>query len=715
MNLFCKFVINSTDMKYTFLLWAILLIQLSFAQGLKTYTDDFDEKSDLWELDHRENIYIKAKNGQLIVDYYGEDNYATVTEYEFFYPSKKFSFKAAFTHLDVVKHKKKVYGDGLVWGEDDDGNFYAFTLNNKKQYLIYSVKDGKQKKLIKEWKNSSHIKGGDEFDELSIEKENLQLVFYINGNEVERLKQQQFYGPGYGIIVEKNTKVGFDYFSVSHPPVSINIIEEADFGTKRISLGDAINTYYHEFVPVISPDDQTIFFSRLNYPDNVGRDRLEDIWESKRDKKTGEWVKAFPINNLNNSGENEVLSVTPDGNQLLLSGKYNSKGKYSGDGLSISNRTSYGWGSPKSLKIFGFENDHSKMSACLSNNEKYMIFAANGKSSFGSTDLYVTSLLDDGNWSIPLNLGPTVNTQYKDETPFLASDGKTLFFSSDGMPGYGKGDIFVTKRLDDTWRNWTDPLNLGPVVNSEEWDAYFSMPAKGDSGYIVSRHDAKGESDIFKVKVSLNARPEPVVLVKGTVYNSITKQPIEAKITYHELSSDLELGIARSNPDNGEYEIIMARGKKYSFYAEKKGFYSVREHLDKIKLVEYQEIDMDLYLAPLAPGSSIRLNNIFFKKGTGTILKESYPELDRLVGIMNANPTLEIEIEGHTDGLGSVNSSIKLSEERVESVKEYLVNRSIDKKRISGTGYGGARPIVNNSTEENRAKNRRVEIKIKKI
>lgn len=702
-------------MKHLIIFLVTFLCTELFAQGLKTYTDDFNEKSTLWELDHRENIYIKAKDGVLIVDYYGEEDYATVTEYEFFYPSKQFSFNAAFTHLDVVSNKKKVYGDGLVWGEDDDGNFFAFTLNNKKEYLLYKVEQGKQKKLIKDWKSSTHIKGGDEYDELSIEKDGLELVFFINGNEVERLKQVQFFGPGYGIIVEKNTKVGFDYFSVTHPPVFIDEVDDADFGAKKIPLGQEINTYYHEFVPVISPDGKTLFFSRYNHPDNIGRDRLEDIWESKIDKKTGEWIKSFPVHSLNNDGENEVLSVSPDGNQLLLAGKYNSKGKYSGAGLSITNRTSNGWTNPKALKIYGFENDHSKMSACLSNDEKYLIFAANGKGSFGSTDLYVSSYLDDETWSIPLNLGPAINTQYKEETPFLASDGKTLFFSSDGMPGYGKGDIFMTKRLDDTWRNWSDPKNLGPVVNSEEWDAYFSMPAKGDSGYVVSRFNAKGESDIFKVKVSLNARPEPVVLVKGTVYNSITKQPIEAKITYHELSSDLELGIARSNPDDGGFEIVMARGKLYSFYAEKTGFYSVREHLDEIKLVEYQEIEMDLFLTPLAPGASIRLNNIFFKKGTGNILKESFPELDRLVGIMNANPSLEIEIEGHTDGLGSAKSSLELSEKRVESVKEYLVNRGIDKRRISGTGYGGAKPIVNNSTEENRAKNRRVEIKIKKI
>ena len=694
----------------------LLSIVLGFSQGgLETYVDNFDTKSDLWEIDHRENIYVKAKNGVLVVDYYGEEDYATVTEYEFFYPSKSFKFKAAFSHLDVVSNKSKTYGDGLVWGEDDDGNFFAFTLNNNNQYLIYKVEGGKQKKLIKDWTDSPHLKGDATFDELSIEKEGLMLVFYINGNEVQRIKQENFFGPGYGLIVEKNTKVGFDYFSVSHPPVSINLIEDANFGSKKIPLSDAINSYYHEFVPIISPDGKTLFFSRYNHPQNNGRDRLEDVWVSKQDKTTKQWTKAYPLEPLNNENENEVLSVSPDGNQLLVSGKYNSRGKYSGPGLSIANRTSYGWGTPEALKIYGFENDNSKMSACLSNDEKYLIFAANGKGSFGSTDLYVSSLMGDNTWSIPMNLGPAINTQYKEETPFLASDGKTLFFSTDGMPGYGKGDIFVTKRLDDTWRNWSDPKNLGPVVNSEEWDAYFSMPAKGDSGYVVSRHGAMGESDIFKVKVEFSARPEPVVLVKGTVYNSITKQPIEAKITYHELSSDLELGIARSNPDDGGFEIVMARGKLYSFYAEKKGFYSVREHIDEIKLVEYQEIEKNLYLTPLAPGSSIRLNNIFFVKGEGTILKESYPELDRLVGILNENETLEIEIEGHTDGLGSANGSMILSEERVMSVKNYLIERGIDKRRISGTGYGGTRPIVDNSTEENRALNRRVEVKIKKI
>lgn len=704
-------------MRGLFFFLAVNLIYLVQAQkGIELVTDNFDRESKLWELDYRENIYIKAKNGVLVVDYYGEKPYSTVTEYEFFYPSKNFLFKASFTHLDVVTEKKKVYGDGLVWGEDDDGNFFAFTLNNKKQYLIYKVENGKQKKLIKEWTPCSAIKGGGEYDELSITKEGTQLVFGINGTEVKRLNQESFFGPGYGILVEKNTKVGFDYFTVGHPKVIVNHIDGADFGKGKINIGPPINTYYHEFAPVISPDGKTMFFSRYNHPGNIGPDRLEDVWETKKDKKTGEWKEAFNLSDpLNNLGQNEVLSVTPDGNMLLLSGKYSSKGKYKGEGLSITKRTSHGWGQPTPLVMYGFENDHSKMSATLSNDEKYLIFAANGKGSFGSTDLYVSSLLDNGTWSIPMNLGPTVNSAYKDETPFLASDGKTLFYSSDGMPGYGKGDIFVTKRLDDTWMSWSDPKNLGPKVNSEEWDAYFTIPASGDSAYVVSRNHAIGESDIFKLKLSLSARPEPVVLVKGTVFNSITKQPIEAKITYHELSSDLEMGIARSSPDNGEYEIVMARGKKYSFYAEKSGYYSVREHIDEVKLVEYQEIEKNLYLTPLAPGATIRLNNIFFGRGKSVILKESFPELDKLVGIMNANPTLEIEIEGHTDALGSKDSNLRLSEARVTSVMEYLINRGISKKRVEGKGYGGSRPIVDSSTEENRGLNRRVEIKVKKI
>ncbi|NNC82271.1 MAG: OmpA family protein, partial [Flavobacteriales bacterium] len=343
-----------------------------------------------------------------------------------------------------------------------------------------------------------------------------------------------------------------------------------------------------------------------------------------------------------------------------------------------------------------------------------LLMVCEREDSFGEKDIYI-SFYDEfeETFSKPLNIGPQLNTAGNEVSTFIAGDG-SIYFSSDGHPGYGDNDIFLVRKLDDTWLNWSEPINLGKGINTPDWDAYFTIPVTGEYAYMVSSKSGYGSSDIFRVKVTEKARPEPVVLVKGQVLHAKTQEPIEARITYSDLSDDTELGIAYSDKKTGNYQIILPHGKRYSFLAEEKGYFPVSAYVDATTLEEFDELEQDLLLAPVEVGLVVRLNNIFFEYNESGLLEESHAELQRLVGLMRDNPKLEIEIAGHTDDQGSDEYNLSLSQRRVESVVGYLVDAGIDSDRFKARGYGENIPIADNSSEDGRALNRRVEFRILK-
>jgi outer membrane protein OmpA-like peptidoglycan-associated protein len=208
------------------------------------------------------------------------------------------------------------------------------------------------------------------------------------------------------------------------------------------------------------------------------------------------------------------------------------------------------------------------------------------------------------------------------------------------------------------------------------------------------------------------AKPEAVMIVHGQVFNAKTKEPIQAEISYEILSDKGEAGIARSNPTTGEYKIVLNYGSNYGFHAKAKGFISVNENMELPKSGEYKEVEKNLLLVPLLVGETIKLNNVFFVQSKPLLKSESYPELDRLAEIMNENPNMVIELEGHTDNQGKKKLNQELSEKRVIAVMNYLLTKEIPAKRMTGKGYGGSKPIMPSDTEENRQLNRRVEFKI---
>ncbi len=492
-----------------------------------------------------------------------------------------------------------------------------------------------------------------------------------------------------------------------------DVTEEKSFSSEKENLGDNINSPYAESKPIISPDGKKLWFSRHNAPENIGGTKDEqDIYYA--DLVNGEWSKAKNLGKpLNNKEPNGVSATTPDGNTLLLLNDYHEDPDKPNNGLSITYRDKGGWSTPQSLEISNFLNKNIFIDHYLANNGKVLLLALEDDTSLGDQDLYVSFYSGDNSWSMPRNMGSIINTAGAEFSPFLAADGKTLYFASEGHNGLGGSDIYYSKRLDDTWTNWSKPKNLGSSVNTAGWDAYYTISAKGDYAYFVSTDGANsGSKDIYRIGLPKEFRPDPVVLVAGKVYNAKTNAPIESKIVFESLPRGKEEGIARSNPHSGEYKIVLPSGHLYGYMAKAKGFFSLSENINLKNISQYKEIQKDLYLTPIEIGQIVTMNNLFFERGKAELQEESYPELDRLYQLLMEYPNMEIELRGHTDNRGLAKLNYQLSLDRVTSVKKYLVDQGIAGRRLLLKGFGGTKPIGSNASEETRKLNRRVEIKI---
>ncbi len=491
----------------------------------------------------------------------------------------------------------------------------------------------------------------------------------------------------------------------------INLTNFSLAASDAVNLGDNINTTYKEVAPVISPDNKVLYFTR-DCPENIGGEN-QDIWYSEIDS-LGRFSKARNLGTpINNDRNNYACAITPDGQTMLVGNIYAEDGSSAGSGLSISKKEGEHWTFPQKLNIRNYNNRGKYTSSFLANDGKTLLVAITRDDTYGGEDLYVSFQDKNGYWSQPLNLGARLNTAADEYTPFLASDMTTLYFTSEGWPGFGIGDIYMSKRLDDTWKNWSEPVNLGPAFNTTLSDFYFTIPASGDYAYFVSSTRAKGATDIFRIKLPIELQPNPVVLIKGRVLNFKTKTPLASEVYYETLPQGEEKGKANADAQ-GRYKIVLPAGISYGFRAARTGFISVNENIDVKEIKKYTEIEKDLFLVPIEVGQIVRINNLFFSSNKSFITDASFPELNRLAETMKQNPAIEIEIAGHTDDIGSDQDNLKLSEERAKKVLFYLYDKGVEFARMRAVGYGESKPLFPNTSEENRQQNRRVEFLIRK-
>ncbi|MFD1818193.1 WD40-like Beta Propeller Repeat [Pseudarcicella hirudinis] len=502
--------------------------------------------------------------------------------------------------------------------------------------------------------------------------------------------------------------------SQSEKPVvaSINVSNEIPKNFIKENLGKNINSEAIEIAPVIAPDGKTLYFTRWKYPENLGKDKNQDVWYSELQPDKS-WGKAIPIGSpINNTEHNAVCGISPDGKTILLNNVYLKDGTMEKGVSKAFKLKTGGWGFPRALVIQNFRNSSEYSEYSLAPNGRVLLMTTQTKETFGGKDIYVSFLQADDTWSSPKNIGNIINTAEAESTPFIAPDGKTLYFSTIGHAGYGNNDIFMSRRLDDTWLSWSEPQNLGSLINTPEWDGYFSISALGDYAYFSSQENSMGQEDIFRLKAPESIKPLAVVQLTGQVFDSADKKGISARISVQDLSSPSDTLSTEYDPFTGDYKLMIPAKKVYSITARKKGYLPVSEQLDFTNEKNFKEFKKNLYLTPIEVGQKMTLNNVFFEQSKYDLNASSFGELDRIVELMKEYPTMEIMLEGHTDNQGDWNANLQLSQQRVEEVKKYLSKKGILLSRIQTKGWGSTRPVSSNLTEEKRRLNRRVEFTI---
>lgn len=649
----------------------------------------------------------KQVNGNLELSY-TKDGSIFISDWADINWQKPFNIKTAFKQESGNDDRSF----GILFGATGIDNAYVFKISGNGMYTFFKYEKDKYVE-IKAWTSSPNILTDKKTNVVELKSEKSVFNFYVNGALTYTHAAMPFYGLVHGYLVSGPITVASDYYIINQKQTDrINLIENSNNFGQKVKLGPAINTEDDELCPVISYDEKTLYIARkkASYYENFKND--DDIWYSNFNRKDSTWGVMKNIGKpLNNKSNNFVQYVSPDNNSLIVGNHYNSLGEYKSAGYSITHRNSQSWSMPKEVVIKNYYNKSNYNEICLSPNGKVMLLTAQRDETQGFKDIYVSFLNTDSTWSEPKNIGNTVNTFASETSPFIGSDGVTMYFSTAGHPGYGSNDIFMTKRLDETWTNWSKPKNLGPKINSKKWDAYYTIPASGKTAYLVQEDGTN--NNVYTIKQPESARPDPIVLVKGIVFNSETKQHMQANISYSELGKKAILGHVNSDPKTGEFMLALPRGKKYSFTANKQHFLAVHQNLDLTTLKTYEEKEIDLYLTPIKKGEKLVLNNLFFKANTADILPESHEELDKIVEILKVNRSLKIEVSGHTSKNNSKPEwNMNLSQNRANSVKNYFVEKGINADRINAIGYGNTKPIIAGMDEATLAKNRRVELEI---
>ena len=591
---------------------------------------------------------------------------------------------------------------------------------------------------------------------------------------------------------------------------------------------------YDNFGPTITADGQTLYFTSRRPSTNSKFEYIEtgdygeDLFVVHRDS-SGRWTKATalppPINSTDDEG---TACVSADGQTVFYSMCRRPDGFGDCD-LYFSELVGDQWTKPQNLghnlNSTGWDAEPS-----VTADGNTMYFASKRNNSIDSSeDIYVAYKNTDGTWTPPVNLGPPVNTRSSDRSPFIAADGRTLYFSSNGHPGFGGHDIFMSRKLDDG--TWSEPINLGIPINTPGDDGFLTIPARGDNiFYTRGREKGRGNRDIFETKLPLAFRPGPITVVAGTVYDKENGKPVGAKIEVTDLKSEEVVAVYRSNKITGRFYITLGTGKTYGVTATAPGYAFYSDNYTVPDTISYRELNHDLPLVPLpdggthaiasngptkggpdgtkgslnpstngtstekdstggtetggkhprkgpkepkgtaggtgptgrtggtgpitakgstgetgatgptgghgvvggtgGPGSTgptggytsresldsgglaIPLNNVFFDFNKATLRNESRPELKHLIALLNEHPTIFIEISGHTDSIGSADVNRRLSQERADTVRIYLVTHGIASNRVTAKGFGSSKPVATNSTDEGRQLNRRTEFRV---
>jgi OOP family OmpA-OmpF porin len=476
---------------------------------------------------------------------------------------------------------------------------------------------------------------------------------------------------------------------------------------KMEKLSEQLNRFQLQYFPAMTADENFMIFTARKSTHELDD---ENIYVSRKVK--GDWTAPQGISPLVNGRENEgTSSINADARIMVFTKCGSPEGQGSCD-IFITERFGNQWKEPQPIREINSPNWDSHPS--LSPDGRTIYFTSARPGGYGKMDIWAAEKDSNGRWQAPFNLGPEINTPYDEETPFIHANGQTLYFASDGHPGFGKIDLFQTHKVKNSWLK---PKNLGRAINSYKDESGLFITASGKTGLfcIEERRDRdllSSQIQIFSVPPSFRSGPVCTYL-SGTIFDAVTKKRIQATVELVNMETGKTEFSMPSDKDFGTYMAVIKLNKPYGLFVSQTGylFHSQVLHSDSLKAVE-EGLKQDVYLEPIRTGASIVLNNLFFESGKADLLEASLVELRKVGKLLRLNPAMKIEISAHTDHVGTDNDNLQLSQRRAQAVVDNLIRQGIQKTRMIAKGYGESKPLNDNSTEEKRSLNRRIEFKV---
>ena len=467
-----------------------------------------------------------------------------------------------------------------------------------------------------------------------------------------------------------------------------------------INLGDSVNTLRSEYYPTLSISDSLLVFTRMT---NHGEEFV------KSNVVNGEFRQAEIVEgSINQQALKGAATVSNDGEYLIFAGDFQAIGYGSYD-LYISYQTPDGWSEPENLGP-NINSAYWESAPSISPDSRTLYFSSDRPGGYGGRDLYMSTKMPNGKWGPAVNLGATINTKGNDLYPYIHADNQTLYFTSDGLPGYGNTDLYISRKIGID--EWSVPENLGFPINTIEDEGSICINSEGSTAYYASdRAEGKGGLDIYKFELREDIRPYKTLYVKGTVSDKKTDKGIPCNVELIDNITNKVL-MKITADELGKYWIPLPTGKDYTFVVNRKGYFYYSKLFELSKEKADSIYIKDIALEPIELNAPKSFNNVQFEKNAYTLLPVSRVELDKLYQILVDNATMKLEVLGHTDNTGKSEDNFKLSTNRAKAVVDYLISRGIATARLTYKGLGSSKPIADNNTEEGKQKNRRTEFVI---
>lgn len=483
--------------------------------------------------------------------------------------------------------------------------------------------------------------------------------------------------------------------------------EKAKYHQRKLS--DTVNCFAMQYFPVLTADQQELIFTRRLV--GIGDDD-EDLVVTRKDGK-GKWYSPVSISKNINSKFNEgTCTISADGRKLIFTSCTGRRGYGSCD-LFETTKVGNDWSEPVNLgpnvNSYDWESQPS-----LSADGRTLYFVSDRKGGFGRRDIWYSTLDESGQWTRAMNLGAPINTQYEEYSPFIHVNGRTLYFASNGLVGFGGFDLFFSEKLE---TGWSLPENVGSPINDHEDQFSLFITADGKKGYYS--HEEMTASGVPMGRLYEVQIPEEKQVryksnyVKGKVKDKKTGKELKAKIELFDINKNSIVSLVNSDSISGEYLIVLTQGSEYALYVNKKGYlfqslsfnYSIPIAIG----TDFEPLIINIELDPAEKGSVAVLKNIFFDIDKFDLKEKSITELEKIVQFLQENTQIRVEISGHTDNTGNAAYNQQLSEKRAKAVYAYLISKGIKQERLSSKGFGSSKPIISNDSEAGRQQNRRIE------